>query len=218
MRRSAQEMVAIIDSLQPTDTDYYLWIATWQPTDAVRAAYRATPAGRALHRRAVRTRDPAQWTPLLQLNAVPVLEELLLEIATATTEPTHDLLTAFWEHVATLPRPSRLLYDPTIRDAFRDWATSTLIPWIAEQTGRDATAIWTATVLPTWEAVRRRPLPAPLSAATAEELIAAAWAPERVVDWCLPHDEASALRRRWPRHTNVKPPRPPPPPSTASPR
>lgn len=203
---TAQEIAVIIDRLPPTvstSVDYYLWIATWQPTDAVRAAYRATPAARALHRRTVAAslakRDTATLTPLLLLNAIPVAEELFVEIATQQPPVVslRPFMTAFWEHVATLPRPSRLLHDPTIREPFRDWATTVFIPWISTHyRPHDFAEIWTTTILPTWEAVRASPLPT-IPSGVAAELAATAWAPERVVDWCLPYDDAAELRRRW---------------------
>jgi len=203
---TAQEIAVIIDSLPPaasTSANYYLKIATWQPTDAVRAAYRATPAARALHRRTVAaslaSRDTATLTPLLLLNAIPVVEELFVEIATQQPPVVslRPFMTAFWEHVATLPHPSRLLHDPTIRDPFRDWTTTVFIPWISTHyRPHDFAEIWTTTILPTWEAVRASPLPT-IPSGVAAELTAAAWAPERVVDWCLPYDDAAELRRRW---------------------
>jgi len=192
---SAADIIALIDGLPPDATDYYLWIASWPDTAAVRAAYRATPRGRALHA-AVVARAPTSLhslTPLLLLNAIPVAEDLLTLIAIRRLTPTPQLLTAFWELCASLPRPSRLLYDPTIREPFRAWITETAIPWWSDT---DIAAIWETVILPTWEAVRTAPLPA-IRPAVAAELVAAAWAPERVVGWCLPHDEAAALRGRW---------------------
>lgn len=208
---TAQEIAVIIDRLPPdtaTSVDYYLWIATWQPTDAVRAAYRATPAARALHRHIIATgyrdRTTRAWTPLLLLNAIPVAEELFLEIATqphpvvSRRSPTlREFLVGFWEHIATLPRPSRLLHDPTIREPFRDWVATTFIPWISTHyRPHDFAEIWTTTILPTWDAARASPLPT-IPSGVATELAATAWAPERVVDWCLPYDDAAELRRRW---------------------
>lgn len=204
---TSQDIVAIIDSLPPfasTSVDYYLWIATWQPTDAVRAAYRATPAARALHRRAVAAAyqntatATATVTPLLLLNAIPVVEDLFVEIATQPSRRSPTLrpfMTAFWQHCATLPRPSRLLHDPTIREPFRDWIATVFIPWTSD-TGPHFAELWTTTILPTWEAVRVAPLPT-IPDGVAAELVAAAWAPERVVDWCLSVDEAAGLRGRW---------------------
>jgi hypothetical protein len=192
-------VAAIIDNLPADATDYYLWIASWPDTTTVRAAYRSTPRGRALHRRIIATgyRDltTRDWTPLLLLNAIPVAEELFMEIAAAPhpIDTLRDFMVGFWEHVAALPRPSRLLHDPTIREPFREWATTVAIPWISSSRFAE---LWSSTILPTWEGVRAAPLPT-IPGGVAAELAAVAWAPERVVDWCLPYDDVAELRERW---------------------
>ena len=201
---SVAQTIALIDNLPSDATEYYLWIATWPETAIVRASYRASPRAAAIHSTAVYNVYTGKsaihtLTPLLLLNAIPVVEDLLTLIAARPQSPDNlcKFMTSFWELCASLPRPSRLLYDPTIREPFRTWINETAIPWwnSDRQTCQFAT-LWNDIILPTWEAVRAVPHPA-IPTAVAAELTAAAWAPERVVGWCLPHDEAAALRERW---------------------
>ena len=190
--QSTESLLTTVNHSHDSDIEPYLRFC--QTTTAKRH-YRNSLHMRTLHRRTMiigllGTPELRHrlWQPLLDLNAVPVLEELLVLIrnrqAVRFDTATVDKLVR--EFFATDHRGIQtLILNPSIRTTCKKWVDTVLVPCSDDPT--PFSELWITVIEPIWDAAA-----VTIYARATQrldgfrwELLETTWHPDRVMNWCF---------------------------------